>query len=140
MKFFTQRITPAPSTTGGEGADLSALASPAFVSTVVATRPDVLSFDQVYDTHFDFVWRYARNRGVPPSALDDVVQEVFIVVHRKLATFEGRSSVRTWLAMITRRAFCLRAEMAAASAVAPVARPSSTRSTALPLSSGSSDE
>jgi RNA polymerase sigma-70 factor (ECF subfamily) len=62
-----------------------------------------LSFDQVYDTHFDFVWRYALNRGVPPSAVDDVVQEVFIVVHRKLDTFEYRSSIRTWLAMIVRR-------------------------------------
>jgi RNA polymerase sigma-70 factor (ECF subfamily) len=104
VKFFWQRNTRGVPTTGSEGADLSALASPAFVSTVVATRSDVLSFDQVYDTHFDFVWRYARNRGVPLSALDDVVQEVFIIVHRKLATFEGRSSVRTWLAMITRRA------------------------------------
>lgn len=103
MKFFRQRITREPSTTGSEGADLSALASPAFVSTGVTTRPDVMSFDQVYDAHFDFVWRYTLSRGVPLSAIDDVVQEVFIVVHRKLSTFEGRSSVRTWLAMITRR-------------------------------------
>ncbi len=83
---------------------MSALASPAFMSTAVATRPDVLSFDQVYDAEFDFVWRYAMSRGVPPSAIDDVVQEVFIIVHRKLSSFEGRSAVRTWLAMITRRA------------------------------------
>jgi RNA polymerase sigma-70 factor (ECF subfamily) len=32
-----------------------------------------------------------------------VVQEVFLVVHRKLSEFEGRSSVRTWLAAIVRR-------------------------------------
>jgi RNA polymerase sigma-70 factor (ECF subfamily) len=63
----------------------------------------VHSFDQVYDSHFDFVWRYVRNRGVPQASVDDVVQEVFIVVHRKLSTFEGRSSLRTWLAMIARR-------------------------------------
>lgn len=61
------------------------------------------NFREVYDTHFDFVWRVAANRGVPSSALDDVVQEVFIVVHRKLASFESRSSLRTWIAGIVRR-------------------------------------
>ncbi len=62
-----------------------------------------LGFREVYDTHFAFVWRAVANRGVPQSALDDVVQEVFLVVHRKLGEFEGRSSVRTWLAGIVRR-------------------------------------
>jgi RNA polymerase sigma-70 factor (ECF subfamily) len=57
----------------------------------------------VYEEHFDFVWRFVTHRGVPRSAVDDVVQEVFIVVHRKLGTFEGRSSLRTWLSMIARR-------------------------------------
>jgi RNA polymerase sigma-70 factor, ECF subfamily len=60
-------------------------------------------FREVYDANFAFVWRAVANRGVPPSALDDVVQEVFLVVHRKLDEFEGRSSVRTWLMGIVRR-------------------------------------
>lgn len=55
------------------------------------------AFNEVYDAHFDFVWRSARRLGAPESATDDVVQEVFLVVHRRLAEFEGRSSVRTWL-------------------------------------------
>jgi RNA polymerase sigma-70 factor (ECF subfamily) len=61
------------------------------------------TFREVYDAHFDFVWRVAANRGVPNAALDDVVQEVFIVIHRKLASFESRSSLRTWIAGIVRR-------------------------------------
>lgn len=63
---------------------------------------EVLSFREVYDRFFAFVWRSAANRGVRPAALDDVVQEVFIVVHRKLSDFEGRSSMRTWIASIVR--------------------------------------
>jgi RNA polymerase sigma-70 factor, ECF subfamily len=63
---------------------------------------EVLSFREVYDRYFAFVWRSAANRGVRRSALDDVVQEVFIVVHRKLPEFEGRSSMRTWIASIVR--------------------------------------
>lgn len=57
---------------------------------------------RVYQDHFDFVWRSARRLGVPQSAVDDVVQEVFIVVHRQLASFEGRSSMKTWLFGILR--------------------------------------
>ena len=50
-----------------------------------------------YDRYFDFVWRNARRLGVAEAALDDVVQDVFLVVCRRLAEFEGRSSMETWL-------------------------------------------
>jgi RNA polymerase sigma-70 factor (ECF subfamily) len=59
--------------------------------------PAAPSFDAVYDDYVDFVWRSARRLGVDESAVDDVVQHVFLVVHRRLAEFEGRSSLRTWL-------------------------------------------
>lgn len=60
------------------------------------------SLAQIYQQHFDFVWRSARRLGVPPSAVDDVVQDVFLVVHRQLSAFEGRSSMKTWLFGILR--------------------------------------
>jgi RNA polymerase sigma-70 factor (ECF subfamily) len=63
---------------------------------------DVPDFATIYDRHFAFVWRLAANSRVPHSLLDDVVQETFLVIHRKLPTFEGRSSLRTWIAAITR--------------------------------------
>ncbi len=62
-----------------------------------------LTFEDVYDTQFSFVWRSILSRGVPRAAVDDVVQEVFMVVHRKLGSFEGRSSLRTWMWTIVRR-------------------------------------
>jgi RNA polymerase sigma-70 factor (ECF subfamily) len=55
------------------------------------------TFDDVYTEYFPFVWRSAEGLGVPASALDDVVQEVFLVVYRKLPSFEARSSLRTWV-------------------------------------------
>lgn len=61
------------------------------------------SFERVYEAHFDFVWRTTRRLGVGDYAVDDVVQEVFLVVHRQLPKFEGRSAVKTWLYGVTRR-------------------------------------
>ena len=51
----------------------------------------------VYDAHADFVWRSLRRLGVPEADAPDALQEVFMVVFRKLATFEGRSAMTTWL-------------------------------------------
>jgi RNA polymerase sigma-70 factor (ECF subfamily) len=51
----------------------------------------------VYAEHFPFVWRSVRRLGVDPSAVDDVVQEIFLVVHRRLPEFEARASTKTWL-------------------------------------------
>ncbi len=53
--------------------------------------------EAAYEAHFDFVWRNARRLGVREGDIDDVVQEVFIVVHRRGATFEARASMQTWL-------------------------------------------
>ena len=55
------------------------------------------SFVALYDLHFDFVWRSLRRLGVRQASLDDAAQDVFVVVHRRLGDFEGRSSVKTWL-------------------------------------------
>lgn len=70
------------------------------LAVVSEPKPD---FDSVYEAYFDFVWRSVSYRGVPAALRDDVVQEVFVVVHRKLAEYEGRSTVRTWLTGIVRR-------------------------------------
>jgi len=43
------------------------------------------------------VWRCLRSLGVAPSTLDDAVQEVFLVVSRKLDEFDGRNKLSTWL-------------------------------------------
>lgn len=54
-------------------------------------------FEQVYEEHFDFVWRAVRRLGVDEAHVEDAVQDVFVVVYRRRAEFEGRSSVKTWL-------------------------------------------
>lgn len=67
--------------------------SPRRVPAATAPR----TFDDIYAAHFADVWRSLIRLGVPPANLDDAAQDVFIVVHRRLAEFEGRSSLTTWL-------------------------------------------
>jgi len=40
---------------------------------------------ELFDQHFDFMFRSLRRLGVPPGNVDDAVQEVFLVASRRLA-------------------------------------------------------
>ncbi len=61
---------------------------------------DPSSFEEVYDLYFHYVWRTARRLGIGLDAIDDLVQETFLVVHRRLD--EPRTgSLRAWLYGIT---------------------------------------
>lgn len=65
------------------------LASPTHAS------PDALA--EIFRAHGPFVWRVLKKLGVAERDVEDLVQEVFVVVHRKLPEFEGRSALTTWL-------------------------------------------
>ena len=45
-------------------------------------------FRGMVDAHFGFVWRYLGGLGVPPAAIDDAAQQVFLVAAAKLASIE----------------------------------------------------
>ena len=51
----------------------------------------------IYRENYEFVWRSVRRLGLPEAQVDDAVQDVFMVAYRRLADFEGRSTIRTWL-------------------------------------------
>jgi RNA polymerase sigma-70 factor (ECF subfamily) len=61
-----------------------------------APRLDARAED-LYAEHVTMVWRGLRRLGVPESNIEDAVQDVFLVVHRRLSEFEGRSALKTWL-------------------------------------------
>jgi RNA polymerase sigma-70 factor, ECF subfamily len=56
-----------------------------------------LSATQVHERHGEFVWRTLHRMGVRAPHVEDVYQEVFLVVHRRLRTFTGQSAMTTWL-------------------------------------------
>jgi RNA polymerase sigma-70 factor, ECF subfamily len=63
----------------------------------------VARVEQMYAEHVAMVWSGMRRLGVPDAYIEDAVQDVFLVAHRRLADFEGRSSIKTWLYGISLR-------------------------------------
>src|SRR5689334_12643471 len=82
-------------------------------------------FDAIYGEYFRSIWRTLRRLGVTPEQLDDAAQDVFLVVHRRLTSFDGRS-LRGWLYAIAVR-------------VASDYRRGKVRRSALPLSESLAD-
>jgi RNA polymerase sigma-70 factor, ECF subfamily len=59
-------------------------------------KPDI-TFRTIYEEHARFVWITLQRLGVRPEDLGDVAHDVFVVVHRRLHTFDHTSRVTTWL-------------------------------------------
>ena len=55
------------------------------------------AFRALFDAEFRYVWNTLRYLGVRPADVQDIGQEVFLTVHRKLAAGEIPRSTRSWL-------------------------------------------
>lgn len=60
-------------------------------------------FEHFYREHAPFVWAAAWRLRVPAHAVDDAVQEVFLVAHRRMGELDDVVSPRAWLYGVTRR-------------------------------------
>jgi RNA polymerase sigma-70 factor, ECF subfamily len=62
------------------------------------------AFRAVYETHAPFVWRNLRRLGVSDADVEDKLQEVFVVAHRRWNEFIDRGhGPRAWLFQIALR-------------------------------------
>jgi RNA polymerase sigma-70 factor, ECF subfamily len=68
-----------------------------------SSRRSTPSFQVIYKQYFDFVWSTARHLGAAADTVDDVVQDVFIVIHSRLATLQNPEALRSWIFGIVRR-------------------------------------
>jgi RNA polymerase sigma-70 factor (ECF subfamily) len=58
---------------------------------------------RLFDLHAEFVWRVLKRLGTPLLEIEDALQEVFLVVSRKLPQYEERGELRAWLFTIARQ-------------------------------------
>jgi RNA polymerase sigma-70 factor, ECF subfamily len=63
--------------------------------------PAPLTFRAVYAAYGQTVARWASRLGGPTADVEDITQEVFLVVDRRLSEFRGDSQLPTWLFGIT---------------------------------------
>jgi RNA polymerase sigma-70 factor (ECF subfamily) len=76
-------------------------AAPSLAGIDFATGSDPLqSFEEIYDAYYGVVARWIRALGGPTADRDDLIQEVFLVVYRRLPSFDGRN-LPGWLYRIT---------------------------------------
>jgi RNA polymerase sigma-70 factor (ECF subfamily) len=59
-----------------------------------AGRLDVAS---IHDEHANFVWLSLQRLGVRDADIEDLLQDVFVVVHKRLPSFDHSSRITTWL-------------------------------------------
>ena len=67
----------------------------------MADSETTLDAETVYRMHVQQVGRWAARLGGPALDLEDTVHEVFAIACARLATFQGRSTIATWLFGIT---------------------------------------
>lgn len=85
----------------GEGT--SAAAGLLAASSPPPAERQVPSFAVVYEEYFTLVWSAVRQLGVSSEAIDDVVQEVFVVIHARLGSVQQIESLRSWVYGVARR-------------------------------------
>ena len=51
----------------------------------------------MFDDHFDYVWGTLRRLGVRDADREDLVHEVFLKVHARLADYDAARPLRPWL-------------------------------------------
>ena len=90
-------------TTGLHSSNMPAIPSSLALAAEALVPKAAEDFAEIYRDNVAFVWRSLRRLGVSAPDVDDVCQEVFVIVHRKLSTFDATATMRTWLFGIARR-------------------------------------
>src|SRR5688572_16381958 len=72
-------------------------ALPGAFAQPIAAKERVPDVESIWRAHGGFVWRVLHHLGVKSPDLEDATQEVFVVVHRRLAEYQEQDKLRAWL-------------------------------------------
>jgi RNA polymerase sigma-70 factor (ECF subfamily) len=76
------------------------------VEAILGGDPD--AFSELHALYSQRLYRFTIKRLGDPTEAEDVVQDVFLEVHRCLKSWEGRSALLTWMFGITHHQICRR--------------------------------
>lgn len=60
-----------------------------------------MTFEQAYNEYKDLVYNLALQYLQNTADAEEIAQDVFLSVHQNLSSFEGKSSLKTWIYRIT---------------------------------------
>ena len=64
-------------------------------------RPEPISFETVYDTYYDRIYKYALTLLLNREDAEDVTADTFLAAYRNYSSYDpSRASIRTWLTRI----------------------------------------
>ncbi|HRH40832.1 MAG TPA: RNA polymerase sigma factor [Pyrinomonadaceae bacterium] len=66
-----------------------------------ASQDDMAAFEEIYNRHHRRVYTLCLRMLQNPAEAEDMTQEVFIQLYRKIGTFRGDSAFTTWLHRLT---------------------------------------
>jgi RNA polymerase sigma-70 factor, ECF subfamily len=72
-----------------------------FELTQAAGKGDMAAFEQIYQRHHRRVYSICLRMLQSPSEAEDLTQDVFIQLYRKIGSFRGDSAFTTWLHRMT---------------------------------------
>lgn len=67
-----------------------------------AAAGDLAAFEVLVRTYEEPLWRFLRGLVTDPQLAEDLAQETFLRVHRKLGTFAFRARFSSWLFQVAR--------------------------------------
>jgi RNA polymerase sigma-70 factor, ECF subfamily len=67
------------------------------LATTAEFMSDPLDVARIYEQNAQFLWKSLFRMGIPEADLPDVMQEVLLVVHRRLDTYDHSCRLTTWL-------------------------------------------
>ncbi len=83
------------------GATTTNPAVPDFDLTRAAAGGDMAAFETLYERHYRRVYSLCLRMLANPTEAEDLSQEVFVQLFRKLGSFRGESQFTTWLHRLT---------------------------------------
>jgi RNA polymerase sigma-70 factor (ECF subfamily) len=99
VELDEDELTPVPEP---PASGVKSLLIPSGTRLIIADRER--AFRALYEAHASFVWRNLRRLGVSDADVEDKMQEVFVVAHRRWEEFVDRGyGPRAWLFQIALR-------------------------------------
>lgn len=97
----SDRAPSAREPSGGDGVSLSGESADEQALAQAAAAGDARAFEEIVRRHAGLVLGLGRRILRSRDAADDLLQDVFVKVHRALPEFRGESSLKTWIARVT---------------------------------------